>query len=88
MVAEAQAADLWINRGDLQEAEDALLELVASGEPSHEVLYRLGRIKMRRQQWTGARDFFESALHLNSDDLSLRYYAAWALMFGFCGCTR
>jgi tetratricopeptide (TPR) repeat protein len=82
VVAQAHAADLWINSGRVGEVEHALRELAATGPPAHEVQYRLGRIHMIKREWAEAEKYFQSALELNPDDLSARYYAAMSLMIG------
>ena len=82
VVAQAYTADLWINSGRVGEAEHALRELAATGPPTHEVQYRLGRIHMIKREWEEAEKYFQSALDLKSDDLSSRYYAAMSLMIG------
>ena len=78
--ARAQAADLWINSGRWAEAETALRKLAAEGQPSHEVLYRQGRVAMRQQRAQEAREFFEAALEIEPMHLSSRYFAAVAWM--------
>ena len=76
VVAEAFAVDLWLNAGRLDEAEEALRRMEAAGQTPPEVLYRLGRLHLRRRQWEEAGKYFQAALADDPDDLSARYYAA------------
>ncbi|MBI2956689.1 MAG: tetratricopeptide repeat protein [Acidobacteria bacterium] len=84
-VAQAYLADLWINRGDLERAERALAPLLVGGSAPTEVLDRLGRIALRRQQWQEAEKYFRQALAVRPDDPALRYHAAWAISQGRLG---
>ena len=79
VVAEAHAVDLWLNVGRLDEAEEALRRMETAGQTPPEVLYRLGRLQMLRQQWEEAGRYFQAALAEDPGDLSVRYYAAMTI---------
>ncbi len=78
-LAQAYLADLWINSGRITEAETALKALAGSPAPHPEVLLRLGRLALARQQFEEAEGYFGAALKRQPDDIGLRYYAALAL---------
>lgn len=81
-VARAYLSDLWINSGRVDEAEKALKELTHAGAAPPEVLFRLGRIALARQQPEAAEEHFRAALAHRPNDIALRYYAALALSLG------
>ncbi len=81
-VALAYASDLWLNSGRVDEAENALQQLAAAEPSSPEVQYRLGRIRLLREQPEEAEAHFEAALASQPDDISLRYYTALAISMG------
>jgi thioredoxin-like negative regulator of GroEL len=81
-VALAYVSDLWLNSGRVDEAENALQQLAAAEPSSPEVQYRLGRIRLLREQPEEAEAHFEAALASRPDDISLRYYAALAIAMG------
>ena len=78
-LAQAYLSDLWLNSGRVDEAEKALASLAQAGPAPPEVLYRLGRIALFRNQLDTAEKHLREALRGRPDDISLRYYAAWAV---------
>lgn len=77
-VAQAYLADLWIYQQRLEEAEAALSPLVQQENVPPEVLYRLGRIALQRNQFRPAEEYFQTALEGRPEDIGLRYHAALA----------
>ena len=78
-LAQAYLSDLWLNSGRVDEAEKALESLAQAGPAPPEVLYRLGRIALLRHQLDAAEKHLREALRGRPEDISLRYYAAWAV---------
>lgn len=84
-VAEAYLTDLWFNRGDVAQAEQALRALAQGGSPPPEVLDRLGRIALQKGQPLEAEKYLQAALAARPNDLGLAYYTAWAISQGRMG---
>ncbi|MGH9789517.1 MAG: tetratricopeptide repeat protein [Candidatus Acidiferrales bacterium] len=84
-VAEAYLTDLWFNRGDVAQAEQALQALAQSGSPPPEVLDRLGRIALMHGKPVEAEKYLQAALAARPNDLGLAYYTAWAISQGRMG---
>ncbi|HXE74453.1 MAG TPA: tetratricopeptide repeat protein [Candidatus Xenobia bacterium] len=78
-VALAWLSDLWLNRGDVERAEQALRAVAAEGAGEPEVLLRLGRIALLRNHADEAELHFRGALAARPDDLRLRFYTAVAV---------
>lgn len=78
-VAQAWLSDLWIARGDIARAEEALRAVAAGGANEPEVLFRLGRIALERMRPDEAEKYFRGALAAQPDDVRLRFFTALTL---------
>jgi len=78
-LAQAYLSDLWLNSGRLDEAEKALQTLAQSDSAPPEVHYRLGRLAFFRRDLDTAEKHLREALRGRPDDISVRYYTAWAV---------
>ncbi len=80
--AQAYLSDLWLGRGEVAKAEEALQPLAASGNAPPEVRERLGRIALLQGRPEDAEPHLKAALEAQPNDIGLRYYAAWAISHG------
>ncbi len=78
-VAQAWLSDLWIARGDIARAEEALRAVAAGGANEPEVLFRLGRIALERMRPDEAEKYFRGALATQPEDVRLRFFTALTL---------
>ncbi len=78
-VAQAWLSDLWISRGEVARAEEALRAAAVQEPNEPEVLFRLGRVALERMRPDEAEKYFRGALAARPDDLRLRFFTALAL---------